>query len=102
GNETIGYVIYLVVFAAVPLSTAQTEVALANGSRYYYSETWPAALIGLAAEAAVVGLAYLTAGEGPDPDTGAGIVRRNANELVLLIGTIGIVPLLQMAAINLF
>jgi hypothetical protein len=102
GNSTIGWVVYLLVFAAVPLSTAQTEVALANGSRWYYSETWPSALIGLAAEAAVVGLAYLTAGQGLDPGDGVSIVKRNANELVLLIGTIGVVPLIQMAAINFF
>jgi hypothetical protein len=106
GNETIGYVIYFIIFAAVPLSTAQTEVSLANGSRYYYSETWPAALIGLAAEAAVLGLAYLAAGEGADPNCLAGtactLVKHRANELVLLIGTIGVVPLIQMAAINLF
>jgi hypothetical protein len=101
-SDTIGWVIYFLIFAAVPLSVAQTEVSLANGSRWYYSETWPAALIGLAAEGLVLGLAYLTRGEGPDPDTGVGLVERRSNPWVLLVGTIGVVPLLQMVAINFF
>jgi hypothetical protein len=101
GNTTVGWVVFLLVFAAVPLSTAQTEVALANGSRWYYSETWPSALIGLAAEAAVVGLAYATA-DGQALGNKAVLHTKNVNDLVVLIGTIGVVPLIQMAAINFF
>lgn len=97
GNEaTVGTIIYLILFAAIPLSTAQTEVSIANGSRWYYSETWPAALCGLAAEGAVLGLAYLTRGPKltePGP---------LANPYVLLVGTIAFTPLVQMAVINLF
>ena len=95
-NFTVGAVIYVILFAAIPLSTAQTEVSIANGSRWYYSETWPAALIGLGTEAAVLGLAYLARGSAvssPGPI---------ANPWVLLVGTIGVMPLVQMAMINLF
>lgn len=89
GDTTVSAVLYFVLFAAIPLSTAQTEVSIANGSRWYYSETWPAALVGLGTEAAVLGLAYLTRGSG-----------QFSNPWVLLAGTIGVVPLVQMAIIN--
>ncbi len=93
GDATVSAVLYVVLFAAIPLSSAQTEVSIANGSRWYYSETWPAALIGLGTEGLVMGLAYLTRDSA-----------RNAaaNPWVLLVGTIGVVPLVQMAMINLF
>lgn len=95
-NATVGTIIYVILFAAIPLSVAQTEVSIANGSRWYYSETWPAALIGLGTEGAVLGLAYLTRG------SSLSVQGPIANPYVLLIGTIGVVPLVQMAMINLF
>ena len=80
----------ILTFAAVPLSAAETEVGLANGSRYYYSESWPALLTGLGAEAAVYGLTYVVGANG----SGAG-------ELFLLIGSVGFVPLAELVVINL-
>jgi hypothetical protein len=100
-DDAVGWVVTMVLFAAIPLSTAQTEVSIANGSRWYYSETWPAALIGLGVEGAVLGLSYLGRGEAFDPSTG-NIVKQRLNPIVLLVGTIGIVPIAQMAIINLF
>jgi len=82
--------IFIMTFSAVPLAVSQTEVSLANGSRYYYSDGWPAALGGLVAEAAVVGAYYLLR-----PAT------QDGGESVLLIGTVAFVPIATMAAINL-
>src|SRR5206468_1741466 len=94
-DNTVGWLITILIFAATPLSSAQTEVSLANGSRWYYSETWPAALTGIAAEGAIIGLSYLTRGGG------AGSVQPQLNPYVLLVGTIAFVPLIEMALINL-
>lgn len=102
GDRTVSTVLYLILFAAIPLSTAQTEVSIANGSRWYYSDTWPAALVGLGTEAAVLGLAYLT--KPNERQEGLTVVQTPnsiANPWVLLIGTIGVLPLAQMAIINL-
>ena len=98
GDRTVSTVLYLILFAAIPLSTAQTEVSIANGSRWYYSETWPAALVGLGTEAAVLGLAYLAR---PTSMGTIGTPNSIANPWVLLVGTIGVLPLAQMAIINL-
>jgi hypothetical protein len=95
-NEELGTVLFAVIFAAIPLTTAQTEVSIANGSRWYYSDLWPAALVGLGTEAAVLGLAYLARGRVNSLTQQTKLV----DELVLLIGTIGIMPLAQMAIIN--
>ncbi len=94
GDPTISSVIFIAIFAAVPLAVAQTQVSLANGSRHYFSETWPAALVGLAGQAAVIGLYYLTL-RGQTPGSVNGSVP------LLFIGAIGVVPLMQMALINL-
>ncbi len=93
-DPTISSVIFIAIFAAVPLAVAQTQVSLANGSRHYFSEMWPAALVGLAGQAAVLGLYYLTL-RGQTPGSVNGSVP------LLFIGAIGIVPLMQMALINL-
>jgi len=82
--------IFIMTFSAVPLAVSQTEVSLANGSRYYYSDGWPAALGGLVAQAAVIGAYYLLR-----PAT------QDGGESVLLIGTVAFVPIATMAAINL-
>lgn len=102
GDSTVTSVVFLVIFAAVPLATAQTETSLANGSRYYYTETWPAALIGLAGEAAVLGLYYLTGWLPSGGTVSGGVPQSGGSVLLLMIGSIAIVPLLQMAAVNLF
>lgn len=83
-------ILYLVVFLGVPLSVAQTEVRIANGSPYYASANWPASLAGLGAEGAVLGLYFLTRDTAVD-----------RGEALLLIGTVAVVPLIQMAVINL-
>ncbi len=102
GDPTVTSVVFMVIFAAVPLATAQTEVSLANGSRYYYSETWPAALTGLAGEAAVLGLYYLTGWLPQGASVTGGVPQQSGNALLLLIGSVAVVPLLQMAVINFF
>ena len=88
--QTIGNVLFLLGFAAVPVAVAQTEVGIANGSHFYSSEGWPASLSGLGAEAGVLGLYYLLRGSLLD-----------GGEAVLLIGTCVGVPLVEMAVINL-
>jgi len=91
GDTTLVNLIFILTFSAVPLAVSQTEVSLANGSRYYVSEGWPAALGGLVAQAAVVGAYYWL---------GPGLGDRG--EALLLIGTVAFVPIAEMAAINLF
>ncbi len=93
-DRTITDVVFIAIFAAVPLAVAQTQVSLANGSRHYFSEMWPAALVGLAGQAAVLGLYYLTL-RGQTPGS------VNGSLPLLFIGAIGVVPLMQMALINL-
>jgi hypothetical protein len=100
GDQTVSSIIFILIFAASPLAVAQTQVGLANGSRYYMTETWPAALAGLAAEAGVLGLFYAT-GWLPT-QTATGGVPTGGSVALLLIGAIGVVPLVQMAVINLF
>ncbi|MBX7099448.1 MAG: hypothetical protein K1X89_17165, partial [Myxococcaceae bacterium] len=100
GDPTISSVIFILVFSAVPLAVSQTQTSLANGSRYYSTETWPAALTGLAAQAAVLGLYYAT-GWLPQSSTSGGVPTRSGSEALLLIGSVAIVPLAEMAIINL-
>ncbi|HZA12985.1 MAG TPA: hypothetical protein VE618_00755 [Myxococcaceae bacterium] len=88
--QTVADVLLMVVFSGVPLAVAQTELGIANSSHYYSSELWPAALAGLGAQAAVLGLYFLVRDSLGD-----------RGEAVLLIGTCAAVPLVQMAAINL-
>jgi hypothetical protein len=47
------------IMIAEPLAVSQTIINTANSSHYYYSESWPAMLTGLGAEAAFVGLYFL-------------------------------------------
>jgi hypothetical protein len=93
GDPTIGNLLYVLVFSAVPLAVSQTELSLANGSAYYFSESWPASLSGLATQAAVIGL-YMAINGGLSTGNGSG-------EAVLLAGTTVFVPLVEMAVINL-
>jgi hypothetical protein len=111
GDITIATVATVLLFALAPVSVAQTQVSIANGSRFFVSDTWPAVISGLVAQAAVLGLTYLvgrgsivrntvTCGVGPPPL--GGTPSQCGNDLVLLIGSVVAVPLIQMVAINLF
>lgn len=104
GDPTLSSVIFCLIFGAAPLAVAQTQVSLANGSRYYQSETWIAALTGLALQAGVLGIFAASAGGGFWLPTGqaSGGVPNGGSVVWLMIGSIGIVPILQMVAINLF
>jgi hypothetical protein len=111
GDPVVGTVIAALLFGSVPLAVAQTQVSIANGSRHYAAEMWPAALAGLAAEAAVLGLTFLTGGGAivrnnttcpvGTPTTGTSIPSGCGNDVVLLVGSIVAVPLIQMAVLNL-
>jgi hypothetical protein len=111
GDPVIGTVIAALLFGSAPLAIAQTQVSIANGSRNYYSEMWPAALAGLAAEAAVLGLTYLTGGGAivrnsttcpvGTPTGGSSVPTGCGNDVVLLVGSIVAVPLVQMVVLNL-
>ncbi len=111
GDPVVGTVIAALLFGAAPLAIAQTQVSLANGSRTYVSELWPAALAGLAAQAAVLGLTYLTGGGAivrnsttcpvGTPTGGSSIPSGCGNDVVLLVGSIVAVPLIQMVVLNL-
>jgi hypothetical protein len=94
-DPAVGTVIFILLFAAVPLATSQTVVSLANGSRYFQVESWPAALIGLGVEALAVTLYFLLR---PLADPRFGVT---ANEWLLLINTIAVVPLTQVLVSNL-
>lgn len=90
-DPTLLDLVFVLTFSAVPLAVSQTELSLANGSRYYISEGWPAALGGLLGQAAVFGVYYLVRPSMID-----------GGEAVLLIGTVAFVPVVEMVAINLF
>lgn len=98
GDATVSTVVFILIFSAVPLAVSQTQLSLANGSRHYFSEAWPAALAGLGAQAAVLGMFFLLPRQAGFPST---TEMSGRNELFLLIGSIAIVPLVQMAVINL-
>jgi hypothetical protein len=100
GDPTLSSIIFCLIFGAAPLAVAQTQVSLANGSRFYQTEMWIPALVGLAGEAAVLGIFYAT-GWLPTGQASGG-VPNGGSVAWLMIGAIGLVPLLQMGAINLF
>ncbi|MFT3708740.1 MAG: hypothetical protein QM817_13905 [Archangium sp.] len=96
----INSIVFCLIFGAAPLAVAQTQVSLANGSRFYQSETWIPALVGLAGMGGVLAI-YGATGWLPVTQASGGVP--NGGSVVwLMIGAIGIVPLMQMAAINLF
>lgn len=96
-NQTVSSVILGVIFGALPLAVAQTQVSLANGSRFYYSEAWPASLAGLGAEALTLTIYFLWS-------TRSGAAFRPNTvppwDIFLLVMSIGFVPLVQAAVIN--
>ncbi len=94
GTELVT-IMTLVIFGATPLAVAQTQLGLANGSRYYEAELWPPALAGLLTQAAVLGI--FAAVGGFASETGYESAAPG-----LLVGTIAVVPLAQMAALNFF
>ena len=101
-EEPISSIVFCLIFGAAPLAVAQTQVSLANGSRFYQADTWPAALSGVAGMAGVLGI-YYAFGWLPKPFVQGGVQQdRTAGVAWLMIGSIAIVPLLQMAVINLF
>ncbi len=105
-DPVAGTVVAALLFGAAPLAIAQTQVGLANGSRQYQSETWPTALAGLAAEAAVLALTYATGGaivKNTNTCTGANGATPSGcgNDVLLLVGSVAVVPLIQMAVLNL-
>lgn len=102
-DPTAATVIFCLVFTAVPLAVSQAQLSLANGSKRYYSESWPSALSGLAAQGLVLGLFFLTGGL-PETQTcpaGTCVPKGVGNEMVLLIGSIAFTPLVQMVVTNL-
>ncbi len=99
-DPTVSSIIFCVIFGAAPLAVAQTQTSLANGSRHYQSEMWIPALTGLAGQALVLGIFYAT-GWLPTPQF-SGAAPQSGSVAWLMIGSIGLVPVLQMVAINLF
>ncbi|MHB8875774.1 MAG: hypothetical protein ACYC8T_18970 [Myxococcaceae bacterium] len=90
-DATAATLIFALVFTAVPLSVAQTEISIANGSRYYYAESWTASLPGLAAQGAVIGMYFLMGGANSG----------STGEMLLLVGSVLFTPLVEMAVLNL-
>ncbi len=108
GNDfAIDTVIFVLLFSTVPLAVMQTQVALANGSKYYVSESWPAALAGLAAQALVLGIFIAlppvsgTCNPCSPVAKGSSSNGAGAAEIFLLVGSVAFTPLVQMAVINL-
>jgi hypothetical protein len=98
-DSTVGTIILIGLAAAVPLSVTQTQISIANGSRFYISESWPNSLAGLGASAAVMGLFYATGWLGTPTISGG--VPKSGSRPLLLIGMSAFVPLVQMAITNL-
>ncbi len=98
-DTTVGSIILVALAAAVPLSVTQSQISIANGSRFYFSESWPNSLAGLGASAAVLGLFYATGWLGT-PTIGGGVPRSGSRPL-LLIGMSVFVPIVQMVVTNL-
>lgn len=109
---TVGNIILIALMTVVPMATAQTQVGIANGSSSYQTETWVPLLAGLLGDA----LVYLTyvawnGGFSQAPPTlfpansrdGTGVPPTVAPQIIYLLVAAAVgVPLLQMAAINLF
>ncbi|MCI0573807.1 MAG: hypothetical protein L0Y66_23985 [Myxococcaceae bacterium] len=99
GAPFIKDLIVLAAVAATPMAVAGTELGIANQSRYYVVEAWPVQLAGLGTQAAVIGLFYLMGGF--PRLTGPLAIGAPNGELMLLIGTVALVPIAEMAVINL-
>ena len=106
-DETIYTVLTIALFGLTPLAVSQTQIGIANGSRFFQIEGWIPTVIGIASQALVLTIYYGVNGGTfrPKPmmaSTG-GVPGGDVGPAVFLfIGSIGLVPLIQMAAINLF
>lgn len=106
-------VLLVALFGLTPIIVAQTQAGIANGSPYYQVDTWIPLVVGLVAQAGVLLTFYFanTYFEGkpsfvPPPlfsgaSTG-GVPPDQGAVVWLFIGSLGVVPILQMAAINIF
>jgi len=90
-DNNVAALLFVMVFAGVPLGVAQTELGIANGSRFYVTESWVASLSAVVGQAGVIGLYFLLHTGSPGAPA----------EAVLLAGSVVGVPLITMAAINL-
>jgi hypothetical protein len=98
GDATLDTVLLCALFGAMPMAVAQTIVGLANGSRSYFAESWPAALSGVLAEAGLLATYFLVGGI----PGAVSISERQAGMMnVLLVASIVAVPLIQVAVVNL-
>jgi len=110
-DPTIANVILIVLMVAAPMAAAQTQVGIANGSAYYQVESWVPLIAGLLGDA----LVFLTYSAWNNSSfSGKGFINappvlfgpsdgRRADPLIYLFVAASVgVPLLQMAAINLF
>ncbi|MGQ0508294.1 MAG: hypothetical protein ACT4TC_23595 [Myxococcaceae bacterium] len=95
GDPTLRNILTLIIFASTPLAVSQTQLSLANGSRYYQVESWPPALAGLVTQGIILGVFAATQGFSSDAAYTSGAVG-------LLVSSIVAVPLAEMAAINFF
>lgn len=99
GNAVIPQILVLLALAGSPLAVSGTQVGIANQSRHYVAEAWPAQLATLGMQAAVVGVFYLAGGfAGPTWQQAFG---RPNGELFLLIGSVALVPAAGTVALNL-
>lgn len=109
---TVGNIILIALMTVAPMASSQTQVGIANGSSYYHTEIWIPLLAGLLGNA----LVYLTyvawnGGFSQTPPSlfpansgdGTGVPPTIAPQIIYLLVAAAVgVPLLQMAAINLF
>lgn len=99
-------ILTVALFALTPVVVSQTQVGIANGSAYYKTDAWIPLLVGLASEGIVLTTYYFANGKTfipPSPYASSGAAPRDQSAVIwLFIGSLGVVPLLQMVAINLF
>lgn len=111
-DATMGNVMLIALMVATPFATANAQVGIASGSFHYRIESWVPMLAGLLGDALVFGT-YLMWNGGisqPPPSlfpssSGAagGVPPGVAPQIIyLLVAASAAVPLLQMAAINIF
>lgn len=92
-DPTLMNILIIGILVAEPLAVSQTVLGIANSSRYYYSESWPAMLTGLGAEAAIIGLIFLV---------GSNSTTSGLDQLLpFLVASVIIVPLAEVVVINL-
>lgn len=104
-DPTISALIFSALFVAAPLSVAQTQTGIANGSRYYAAESWWPLLAGLGAEGGLLAIFFAAGGVNSimPGNTPVGGLPPSATGLILFfIASVAVVPLIQMAVINIF